>query len=155
MQQSIDAVIRALRIVIVGMMMGLVSFSVVALVVGPLSRGGDSSLGDLMLLVLVGLALSCAAAYVLIQRSTKAQLAARAAELRHASDPSSLVLEAYRRSVIIGAALTEAPGFLGIVTYLLTGAIAGLGAVVLALGLLAMQLPSSERLRGLAEGAAR
>src|SRR5687767_9966110 len=107
MEQSQEALIRALRIVIAALMMGLVSFSVVALVVGPLARPSDSGLGDMMLLALVGVALSSATAYFLIQRSMAAELAKRATELRHASDPSSLVLESYRRTVIIGAALTE------------------------------------------------
>ena len=106
-------------------------------------------------LVLVAAALASASGYVALWRSLAKEVSRRSAELRQMSDPSSLVIEPYRRFVIAGGCLIEGPAFVGVVTYLLTGSLLGLGVIVLALVLLAVHMPSSNKLRRLAEETAR
>jgi hypothetical protein len=151
----VDAAIRTLRIIVAALMSGLATLAAVAVVVGPLSRPIDSTTADAMLLALVAVASTSTIAYLLLRRSLTAGLARRASELRLLSDPSSLALEPYRRFVITGGALIEAPALFGVVTYLVTGAVAGLGAVAVALALMAAHLPSAEQLRNLAVDASR
>lgn len=152
---SVDEAIRALRIVVGGLMGGLLSFTVLASIVGPVSRSPDLDLAPWMLIAVAVFGGGCAAAYAMFRRSLLRSLSARAAELRQQSDPSRLIVEQYRRFVVAGGGLIEGPGFFAAVTYLVTGNPLALGAAGLAVALLAAHFPSAGALRRLAEAAAR
>lgn len=152
---SVDEAIRALRIVVGGLMGGLLSFTVLAAIVGPLSPSPDLDLAQWMLIAIALLGSGCAAAYAMLRQSLIRSLGARATELRQQSDPSGPIVEEYRRFVVAGGGLIEGPGFLAAVTYLVTGTPLALGAAGLAVALLAAHFPSAGALRRLAEAAAQ
>lgn len=146
--------IRVMQVVIGGLMAGLVSLTVVALVIGPVGLSNASELATLTVPILVVTATGCAGGYLALRRSLAKEVSRRSAETRLVGDPSSLLIEPYRRFAIAGGAIIDGAGVVGWATYMVTGGLLGLGAVAAALVLMAMHMPSSSKLRRLAEEAA-
>ncbi len=150
---SVDALVQRLRIVLSGLMAGLMAFAAVSLTIGPLSRNPDPTLRSALLGVLVLLCLGEAMAYRLVHQQIVKRLLARSSELRGVADPSARALPEYQQLFMIRAGLTEGPGLFAVIVHLLTGSLAALVVVAAALALLASQLPSRERVRELAQNA--
>ena len=150
---DVDDAIRGVRIITGGILASLLAMAAVAAFFR--SQLAPSFTGEIQngLLGLAGvLAVACAAAYFALQRSIRAGLKASLLASRGSAEPLSGVLEPYRRLVILRAALVEAPGLFGLLTYLVGGSEAGLliaGASVL---LLAGTMPSRESLQRFADG---
>jgi hypothetical protein len=155
MSQSVDETVRAMRIVVGGLIGGLASFGALAAVLGPLSPSFDPNLGRWMLVGIVLFGLGSATAYFTFRRSLMAKLATRAVELRQQSDPSVLILADYRGFTVVAGGLIDGPGFFAAITYLQTGNPLALGALGIALALLVAHLPSAGAIRRLAEAAAQ
>ena len=154
MAESVESAVRDLRIVVGGLIAGLSLFSVIALAMGPISKGPDPLLGRLMLAGIALAALAGAAAYFTLRLAMRRDLAARAAELRLHPDPAALILARYRQFAIAGAGVIEGPGLFAAMTYLLTGNPVAMGAVVCVVILLLAHMPSVDHVRRLAETAA-
>ncbi len=154
MAESVDDAVKALRIIIGGLVMGLAVLAGIGLVMAPILNPPDPQLGSLMLAVLGVMALGSAAGYFVLRQAMLRDLAARAAELRQSADPAGLIVLRYRQFAIAGAGLIDGPGMVAGLTYLMTAnpiALAAMAAVVLSL---LVHLPSADRLRRLAENAA-
>lgn len=153
-EESIEAAVNAMRIVIGGLIMGLVALSAMGLLLAPINNPPDPQLGRLMLAGFALMAVGCAAAYFTLRAAMMRDLAARAAELRQSPEPAALILLRYRQFAIAGAGLIDGPGMVAGLTYLMTAnplALAAIGGVVL---LLLAHMPSADSLRRLAERAA-
>lgn len=155
MAESVDEAVRAIRIVVGGLIGGLLSFGTLAAVLGRLSLSFDPDRARWILVVVVFLGLASATGYFALRRSLIAKLATRASELRQQSDPSVLILADYRGFIVAGGGLIEGPGFFAIIAYLVTGNVLALGAVGIALALLVAHLPSAGAIRRMAEAAAQ
>jgi hypothetical protein len=154
MAESIEATVRALRIIVGSLIGGLVALSAIALAVGPIKEPPDPELGRLVFAGLGLLAVACAAAYFVVRQALARDLAARAAELRQHPEPATLILLRYRQFVIVGAGVIDGPGAFAGIAYLLTGNPVAIGVVGGAVVLLLLHMPSVDSLRRLAEGAA-
>ena len=155
MAESVDEAVRAMRIVVGGLIGGLLSFTTLALIVGPLSPSFDPNVTRWMLIVVLLLGGGSATGYFTLRRSLIRSLATRATELRQRSDASTLIGKEYRGFAVAGAGLIEGPGLFAAATYLLTGNGLALAAVGIAVGLLFAHLPSAGAMRRLAEVASR
>jgi hypothetical protein len=71
--------------------------------------------------------------------------------VRALADPSPALVEPYRRVTIVSAALAEAPGLFALVVYMVTRSGSALAVAAGCVLLLALQLPSRERLRRFAD----
>ncbi len=154
MAESVDDAVKALRIIIGGLIMGLGMLAGIGLLIAPILNPPNPQLGSLMLAVLGVMALGSASAYFVLRRAMVRDLAARAAELRQSADPAGLIVLRYRQFAIVGAGLIDGPGMVAGLTYLMTAnpiALAAMAAVVLSL---LAHLPSADRIRRLAESAA-
>ncbi len=154
MAESADDAVKALRIIIGGLVMGLGLLAGIGLLMAPILNPPDPQLGSLLLAVLGVMALGSAAGYFVLRQAMLRDLAARAAELRQSADPASLIVLRYRQFAIAGAGLIDGPGMVAGLTYLMTAnpiALAAMAAVVLSL---LVHLPSADRIRRLAESAA-
>ncbi len=154
MTESLESTVRALRIVVGGLVAGLTMFALIALAIGPINKTPDPQLGRLMLAGLALAATAGAAAYSTLRLAMKRDLAARAPELRQHPDPATLILPRYRQFAIAGAGVIEGPGFFAAMTYLVTGNPVAMGAVACVVLLLLAHMPSVDHLRRLAETAA-
>lgn len=153
--QSPAAAIRVLRVIVFALMAGLLLFLVVAPAARPMGDGPPADLSALLIAALGVVAIGIALAYFALRRALTASFARRTMELRQVSDPSRLLIEPYRRFVIIGAMLLDALGVIGFLTYLVTGHPAGLMAIAIAVVMLALHVPSADKLQALAADAAR
>jgi tetrahydromethanopterin S-methyltransferase subunit B len=151
---EIDRRIRSTRIVVFGLMAGLVFFAVVALAARKVSNIGNppftAAVWTLGLFV-VGVAV----AFPVVERPVLQRIRARTEELRHASDPAALILNEYVGLTIMRAGLLEAPGFFGAIVYIVSGSVLGLTVTALALAFLGLLLLSREALDELARRAVR
>jgi hypothetical protein len=150
---SLDQALLQLRIVVAGLLAGLLAFAAVALVMGDaLARRADPQFAWLLLAVLGLACASTAVGYVVTRRALMRSLGPRAAELRQLADPAPALLDAYRRLTILGAALAEGPGFLALVVYMLTAHPLALAPALASAILVGSQLPSRDGMRRFAEG---
>jgi hypothetical protein len=147
---AVDEGVRAMRVIVGGLVAGLLFFGAIGFLVGPLSPA-DSQVASLLRIVIAAFAAFAAASYVLMRNALNRDLAARATELRQASDPASLIVVRYRAFLITGAGLIEGPGFMAGIAYLLSHDVLGLLGLGLAVVLLLLHLPSAASLRRLAE----
>jgi len=152
---SVDQALRAQRIIVGGLIGGVLSFAAMASIVGPVSRTPDPKLAHWMPMAVALLSAGSAVRYAMLRRSLTTSLRARADQLRQQTDPTGLILEEYRRFVVVGGGLIEGPAFFAIVTYLVTGNRPALWAAGLAVVLLAAHFPSIGALRRLAEAVTR
>ncbi len=154
MAESVDDAVKAMRIIIGGLVIGLAVLAGIGLLIAPILNPLDPQFGSLMLAVLGVTGLGSGAAYFVLRQAMLRDLAARAAELRQSADPASLIVLRYRQFAIAGAGVIDGTGMMAGLTYLMTAnpiALAAMGAVVLAL---LAHLPSADSLRRLAESAA-
>jgi hypothetical protein len=153
MAQSANEAVRSLRVIVAGLIAGVVAFGILAVVVR-MSLPPRSSIPPLVLFgVLAMFTLGSAAGYVVQYQKLARDLRMRAAELRQMADPSSAMVEPYRAFVIVSAALIEGPSFFALIVYILTGQPLALAAAALGVILLVACLPSNAALRRLAERA--
>jgi hypothetical protein len=151
---SVDDVIRTCRIVVGGLMAGLLLFAGVALSVAPLTPSPDPQITAVMVVMLLVTAVGCGAGYWAVRRAVTTEMGARLADSPAGADTVPLVVDGYRRLVVIRGGLIEAPGFLALTVYIVTGHVLALGAAGVAVLLLGLHLPSSEEMRRLASSAA-
>jgi hypothetical protein len=153
MAQSVEEAIRGLRVIVAGLIAGLLAFAVLAVVV----RTSMTPTGSVPPLVLLGLlavvAVSSAAAYAAQYTKVVRDLSVRATELRQLADPSSAIVGPYRAFAIVGAALIEGPSFFALIVYILTGQPLAMVAAALGVVLLIAHLPSRSAVRRLGERA--
>jgi len=150
---SVEEVIRACRIVVGGLIAGLVLFSGVALAVAPLTPSPDPQITAAMLVMVLVMGVGCAAGYRVVRRSVIAEMRSRLPASAEGADPAALVTDCYRQLVIVRGGLTEGPGFLALMTYIVTGHMLALGAAGVAVILLGANFPSADEMRHLATGA--
>jgi hypothetical protein len=155
MAQSVEDGIRACRIVIGGLIGGLVMFGAVAMLVAPVSPSPDPTVTAALFGALALMGMGCAMGYAAVRRAMLNELRARGSELTRESDPASVIMDRYRAFVTVGGGLIEGPGFLALVTYIVSGSVAALAAAGVAVLLLILHLPSAERVRRLAEDASQ
>jgi hypothetical protein len=151
---SVDEEVRRMRIVVGGLMAGLLFFGGLSFFVGPIAPL-QSELRWPLLVAVGAFGVFAAFAHGAFRRALVRRLAARSTELKQAADPASLVAGDYRALVIVGGGLIEGPGFLAGIAYLMTHDPYALAALGLAVVLLVAHLPSAARLRLLAEQAAQ
>jgi len=144
-------VIRGSRIVIAGLMGGLVMFVVISFIAGPLDAG--STVNNALLGVGALAAFFGAAVYLSARRSLLALLAREFPASRLQSELPDTILVAYRRFVVLGGGAIEGPAYLFALLHLLSGSGLALGMVGFAMLLLSLHFPSSDRLRRLLEKA--
>lgn len=144
--------ISSLRVIVLALMGGLVMFTVIGVVlrlqelVAPVPTA-ENVLPIVVLVTLlggVGAAFAVRSRMVAEVRKSKADALA---ELRADRVPQGLAL-----ATILGAALVEGPGLLGIITVLLGGPWYCLAAPVLAIGVMLWTLPSRQRLEEAVQG---
>lgn len=142
-QSTRAAPLRTIQVVLLALMGGLAVITAVALAV----RGQSPPQRSVQLLLGAAVGASAVVAvvvYPLVRRKLMAQLAARPdqakSELNQGQLPGELSALA-----IVGAALAEGPGISGAIGFLLTRQRPFLAAPVLAVLLIALQIPTRER----------
>jgi hypothetical protein len=153
-EQPVEAAVNAMRIVVGGLIMGLVALSAMGLLLAPLNHPPDPQLSQLMLGGLAVMAVGCSAAYFVLRAAMMRDLSASAAELRQSPEPATLILLRYRQFAIAGAGLIDGPGMVAGLTYLMTANPVALGVIAGVVLLLLAHMPSVDSLRRLAERAA-
>jgi hypothetical protein len=141
--------LRSTQIILLALAMGVLTFAgVVVFLRLSSSKSMDPDLGNLLLVTIGGLAVSEIVVYVLLRRSFVARAAAARDEslqlLRQDRIPPSLQVLA-----ILGAALAEGAGLLGVVALLLGAPWVALAVPVVAVALILVQMPTRERLERL------
>lgn len=137
--------LRALRIVIVAMMGGILSFSVIAVVISP-RMTKRPELAGLLLLILGALVVVEMLVYFVIRRGTMAKLRQSLREAPLDADSEGRMLPAMATLTLIGAAMAEGIGLFGVVAFLITGQTAALAAPAIALLVLVLRIPTQEKL---------
>jgi hypothetical protein len=149
--EPIDQAVRTLRIVVAAMMMGVLGLSVVAIFIGRQAEP-DPKMANVLLVVLAVIAVWELIAYVVIRASMLNRLRRRFAENPPAADPTAELIGNFNSLTIIGCAMPEGLGLFGSMIMLITGAWPALAAPVLALILLAWQLPSRDKIERFVSG---
>lgn len=124
-----------LRIIVIVMSLGLVLAAGVFAFIGGRQVNANPQLARVLPIVLGVLAAGCFIGFTVFRKMTLAQWRRRMTDPAQVHDESDLVQPFFQLHVL-GAALTEAPGLVGAVLYLLTGDVLGLigaGAAVLIL----------------------
>ena len=153
-EESVEGVVRSLRIVVGGLMAGLAAFAAIGIAMAPISDPPDPGMSRLLLLGLPVVMVACAGAYFTLRLSMIRDLASRAVELRQSAEPARLIVGRYRQFAVVGAGLIDFPGAVGGLAYLVTGNPIALGALAGAALLLLAHMPSVDHLHRLAERAA-
>ena len=144
--------IRSARVIVVGMAVGVLALTGVAVFIKQTSPPGDSSLGRTLALAALGLGAGLAGTYVVLRRSAIARLGATRAEALAALERGELPPELLGLT-IVGAALAEGFGLFGAVALLLGAPWFALAEPILALALILAQIPGRERALALVRGA--
>jgi len=150
---DIDSAIRALRIITGANLASLLGMAVVVLTCrSQLSPSFTSEIQNGLLGLAAVVAVVSAAGYFALRRKISGEFAPGKLAIHGSAEPLLGVLEPYRRLAVLRAALIEAPGLLGLLTYLVGGSEAGLliagGSVLLLVG----TMPSRESLQRFADG---
>lgn len=145
--------IRAAQVILVTLAGGVVTFTAVAISVRLASEAGPSNprIGKLLLLVTAGLAASEVFVYAILRKQALGRLAAGRAEALELLEQGRLPSELFTLA-LVGAALTESVGLLGMVALLVGGPWLALVAPALAVLLILAQLPIRERVEALVRG---
>ncbi len=144
--------VSALRTVVMALMTGLVVFAIVAVVLREQGLVAPVEVANGLLPILVMIVfLSCASSAVLI-RFRMIEVARRSKEESLAELRADRVPPVLGQLTLIGAALVEGPGLLGIVTVLIGGPWYCLAAPFFALGMMFWNLPSRQRFEELIQG---
>lgn len=143
--------IKVGRIIVIAMMGGLIAFGVVVAVLTRMNviASGDID-ANLMLGVLGVLALSEIVAYTILRKTMLTQAKSKLQGRSAADPPLDETAQILNVLTIIGAAMCEGIGLFGLVIVLITGNYAAAAFPLVALVLLALQIPSEHRLRSLA-----
>lgn len=150
-----ENVLLMLRGVIAAMAMGVATFAGISLyLVQTGTMGNQPDLGKILLLVLAAMAIAELPAYFVIRRVLVGQLRGQL-EAAGASERDQLIGQGFSSTVIIGAAMAEGLGLLGVLTYLLSGQWVALVAPVLTLIVLISLFPSRWKLDNFAEEVTR
>jgi len=152
--QSVDASMAQLRLIIFGMIGGLVTFSGVAFFVVKGGYETDASavswlypaLGAILLVSMIGATI---VRRVMVGKLLSAQAGAGGASSRE--DRIAAALPTYRTWTLVSAAFAEAPALFGIVAYLVSANPIGLLVTALGVLRLVMMLPSQTALENLAD----
>lgn len=144
--------ITSLRIIVLALMGGLMTFGVIAVVlrqqglVAPVPQAESVLPIVVLVTLLVGVGVSVLVrSRLLVQvRNSKREALA---ELRAERVPQALSL-----STILGAALVEGPGLLGIITVLVGGPWYCIAAPLIAIGVMLWTLPSRQRFEEAVQG---
>lgn len=141
--------LRSTQIVLLALSMGVLTFAgVVVFLRLTSSTAMDSGLSHLLLVTVGGLAVSEVVVYVLLRRLHVARAVAARAEslelLRQGRIPVSLHVLA-----LVGAALAEGAGILGVVALLLGAPWYALAVPAVAVALILIQVPTQARLERL------
>ena len=153
MAQSVDEAVRSLRVIVAGLIAGVVAFAILAVIVRVVLPPRGSMPPLVLLGVLTMFILGSGAAYAVQYQKLVGDLRKRTAELRQMADPSSVIVGPYRAFAIIGAGLVEGPSFFALIVYILTGQPLALAAAALGVILLIVHFPSHAAIRRLAERA--
>ena len=139
--------IQSAQIILGAMVVGMLTFAGVAIFVRPQMEPADPGLARMLLITLLALAVGEVAAYMVLRMSVIRRLRASLAGQAAGPDLDRTVAEQVLSLTIIGAAMLEGCGLFGIVIYLVTGATVALLAPALAIGGMALLLPtrSAER----------
>lgn len=147
--KAVAPTLRSTQVILLALAMGVLTFAGVAVFLRlSSSRSMDSDVGNLLLVTIGGLAVSEIVVYVLLRRTFVARAVAAREEslelLREDRIPPPLQVLA-----IVGAALAEGAGLLGVVALLLGAPWATLAVPLVAVVLILVQLPTRERLERL------
>ncbi len=149
MNQELDGAIRSLQIVVAAMMMGIVSFGVVVLVVGP-SLQPNPALAKVLLSVLGLVGLAEILVDSVLRMIVLGKLRSRLEQTKSIEEAEREALPAWQTLTLIRCAMAESFGLFGLVVALVTGAKLASIAPVIALVLLALGFPARWRLTALA-----
>ena len=140
--------LRALQIVVVAILGGLVAFTAVALALDLRGDEGDPRLGRTFLFLVAGIGLASLPAYLALRgavlRRVRGDAEEALAQLRAGLVPARL-----STLTIVGAALTEGVGLLAVVGYFVTGHLPVVVASGVCAVLLLFQIPGRGRLEAL------
>jgi hypothetical protein len=149
---EIDQAIRTLRVVAFGIAASLLTFAAVGAAFGEeIARGISGDVERPLLGILALVSAGSATAYGVMYRQIRGRLKSRVVELRAAPEPLALVLEDYRRLALVRGGVIEGPGFLAVITYVLTGSQLALAVAGLSVVLLLATIPSRAGLQRLAD----
>jgi hypothetical protein len=138
--------IKSLRIIVVTMIAGIVTFLAVALALAPL--GEDPQLASVLLLVLALFAFTELPAYFIIRMVMLGKLRQTLAEKPDIDDPTPLVMPAFTTLTITGCAMAEGIALFSIVIFLLSANPLALIAPILAILIIATRFPTEDKLAG-------
>jgi hypothetical protein len=141
-----DQAIRSARIVVRGLIMGLLVFGGLAFALGPMRPSQDPLLNQVMPIVLGVLAGGSAIGYFTLRRGFARACRGGVPGVPQAGAVGVARLAAYRGFVVSGGGLIEGPGFLAGVTYVVTGRPVALVAMGCAVVLLVVHLTSTTEL---------
>lgn len=147
--QTVDEMIRGLRVIWLGLLMGPVLFAaVIAVIGGPLWKEPEPSpqaglfhgiLGLLVMGAIVG--------PLLLERTFVSGLRERAAEINQSADPLLAANVAYRGFFVSRLLIVDAASYFGLIHYLLTGTTEALLAPAASTLWLLFNFPAEDRLR--------
>jgi hypothetical protein len=149
--EQIDEALRILRIIVAAMMMGVLALGVVAIFIGQQAKP-DAKLANILLVLLAVMAVWELIAYAVVRVSMLNRVRRRFAENPPGADPTPELIGTFQSLTTIGSALAEGLGLFGAVIMLITGAWAALAAPAVALIVLALQLPSRDKLARFVSG---
>jgi hypothetical protein len=154
---DVDRTIASLRVVAGGILASVAATAGIALFARDslLPPAQAPLLVNGLILAVVAAGVAGVAGHAVIRRQAMAELRGRAAELRGAGDPTAAVAPAYRRVVILRAALTESPAVLAALAYLAGGPAWLMAVPAAAAFLLAVTMPTRAGLERFVEEALR
>jgi hypothetical protein len=152
---SPQELIRSLRIVWFGLLMGQVLYGFVIMVIGgSLWKGpGPSDLETPLSIVLGALVVAAGVGLSVFRRAFIAELRSRAEALRQEADPLVAVSAPYRGFFIRTHGLVEGTGLFGLVSYLVTGMTLALVVIAASIAWFLLNFPTEDRARRLVQGA--
>lgn len=147
----LDQQFRGIRIIGLGMPMGLLLFGIIVFgVTGSLAKDDThSELTGAPSLILLGLVIGNVVGQFLIRRSFQAYLRAESVFLRSRPDPLREVMGPYRQYLIKGWGLMEANGLLACLSFMLAGAKLGIFVWGAVLVYFLVTIPTEDRARRL------
>jgi len=152
---DVERTIASLRVVAGGILVSVAATAGVVLFAREslLHPAPAPALVNGLILAVVAAGVASVAGDTVIRRQAMAELRGRAAELRGTGDPAAAVAPAYRRLVILRAALTESPAVLAALAYLAGGPAWLMAVPAAAAFLLAVTMPTRTGLERFAEEA--
>lgn len=152
---SPQGLIRTLRIVWFGLLMGQVLYGFVIIAIGgSLWKGpGPSDLETPLSVVLGSFVVVSTVAQVIFRRAFVAEVRNQAEQLRQEADPLVATSGSYRAFFIRTHGLVEGTGLFGLVSYLVTGMTLALVVIAASIAWFLLNFPTEDRARRLVQGA--